>query len=152
MASRLLTAACHVSPITLSAQKKTQKCISLIHQASKHLANLVVFPESYIPAFPVWSALLAPTQNHNFFERMARESIYIDGEEMTAIRDPTKQTGTIFSLGISEKVRYSIATLFNSNVIIGPDGDILVHHRKLMPTFLEKLTGSPGDGHGLRVC
>jgi nitrilase len=152
MASRFLAAACHVSPITLSAAKTTEKCISLINQAAKNSANLVVFPESYIPAFPVWSAIQAPTQNHVFFERMAKESIFVDGEEMHAIRDTAKQTGTVVSVGISEKVRYSTATMFNSNIIIGSDGEILVHHRKLMPTFFEKLTWSPGDGHGLRVA
>jgi predicted amidohydrolase len=152
MASRFLAAACHVSPITLSAAKTTEKCISFINQAAKNSADLVVFPESYIPAFPVWSAIQAPTQNHVFFERMAKESIYIDGEEMHAIRDTAKQTGTVVSVGISEKVRYSTATMFNSNIIISSDGEILVHHRKLMPTFFEKLTWSPGDGHGLRVA
>ena len=152
MASRFLAAACHVSPITLSAAKTTEKCISFINQAAKNSADLVVFPESYIPAFPIWGAIQAPTQNHVFFERMAKESIYIDGEEMHAIRDTAKQTGTVVSVGISEKVRYSTATMFNSNIIIGSDGEILVHHRKLMPTFFEKLTWSPGDGYGLRVA
>jgi len=152
MVSRLLAAACHVSPIVLSSQKTTQKCVSLIHQAAKNSANLVVFPESYIPAFPVWSAILAPSQNHGFFEQMAKESIYVDGDEMNAIRDAARQTGTVVSVGISEKVRYSTATLFNSNIIVGPDGKILVHHRKLIPTFFEKLTWSPGDGFGLRIA
>lgn len=90
--------------------------------------------------------------NHVFFERMVKESIYVDGEEMHAIRDAAKKTGTVVSVGISEKVRYSTATLFNSNIIIGADGEILVHHRKLMPTFFEKLTWSHGDGHGLCVA
>ncbi|KAE9372627.1 carbon-nitrogen hydrolase [Stipitochalara longipes BDJ] len=138
--------------ITLSAVKTTEKCISFINQAAKNSADLVIFPESYIPAFPVWSAIQAPTQNHGFFERMAKESIYIDGEEMHAIRDAAKQTETVVNVGISEKVRYSSATMFNSNIIIGSDGEILVHHRKLMPTFFEKLTWSPGDGYGLRVA
>jgi predicted amidohydrolase len=83
---------------------------------------------------------------------MAEQSIFIDCEEMHAIRMTAKKTNTIISIGISEKVRYSSACLFNSNVIIGPHGEILVHHRKLMPTFFEKLTWSPGDGHGLRVA
>jgi predicted amidohydrolase len=152
MALKLLAAACHVSPITLSAHKTTQKCISFIDKAAKNSANLVVFPESYIPAFPVWSALLAPTQNHHFFEAMAKESVYIDDEEIRSIRQTAKLNKIIVSLGISEKVRYSTATLFNSNIIIGTDGEILVHHRKLMPTFFEKLTWSPGDGHGLRIA
>ena len=83
---------------------------------------------------------------------MANESIYPDGEEVRAIRETAKKTGTIVSVGISEKVRYSTATLFNSNLIIGSDGEVLVHHRKLMPTFFEKLTWSSGDGFGLRVA
>lgn len=152
MNTRLLAAACHVAPVTLSALKTTEKCISLIHQGSKNAANLIVFPESFIPAFPVWSALFSPTQGHHFFERMVKESVYVDGAEVQAIRDTARKTGTIVSIGISEKVRYSTATLFNSNLIIGSDGEILVHHRKLMPTFFEKLTWSPGDGHGLRVA
>lgn len=83
---------------------------------------------------------------------MAQQSLHIDGEEMRAIRHAAKVTRTTVSLGISEKARFSAATLYNSNVIIGSDGEIVVHHRKLMPTFFEKLTWSPGDGHGLRVA
>ncbi|KAI1104256.1 nitrilase [Jackrogersella minutella] len=145
-------AACHASPIFLSARETTAKAISLIQEAAKNKANLVVFPESYIPAFPIWSALRAPTENHDLFKKMAVESIYVDGDEVNAIRATAKQFGVLVSLGFSEKVRYSSATLFNSNVLIGTDGEILVHHRKLMPTFYEKLTWAPGDGHGLQVA
>lgn len=77
-------AACHVSPIFLSARHTTNKCISLIRQASRSSANLVVSPESYIPAFPIWSPLFAPTKNHNFFQRMTDQSIYADSEEVNA--------------------------------------------------------------------
>ena len=76
----------------------------------------------------------------------------MDGEEVMSIREVAKETRTVVSVGISEKVHCSTATLYNTNLIIGPDGDILVHHRKLMPTFFEKLTWSPGDGHGLRIA
>lgn len=152
MASSLRVAACHVSPVFLSAAKTTEKAISLITTASKNGAKLVVFPEAYISAFPVWSALRPPTENHDLFRRMALESVYIDGDEVRAIQNIAKETGTIISLGLSEKVRHSGACLFNSNVIIGADGELMVHHRKLMPTFFEKLTWSPGDGHGLRVA
>ncbi|KAF4304478.1 putative nitrilase protein [Botryosphaeria dothidea] len=143
-------AACHASPVVLSAAETTKKCISLIREAAGSGAQLVIFPETYIPAFPVWSSMLPPTDNHGFFSRMAHESIYVDGEEIQAIRNVAKEKNIFVSVGISEKVRYSSATLFNTNLIIG-SGEILVHHRKMMPTFFEKLTWSPGDGHGLRV-
>ncbi|CZR58589.1 related to aliphatic nitrilase [Phialocephala subalpina] len=152
MATRLLAAACHVSPIPLSAQKTTEKCIQFINRAASNSANLIVFPESFIPTFPIWSSILAPTQNHAFFELMARESVFIDGEEINAIREAARKNGVMVSLGISEKVRGRHGTLFNSNLIVGEDGEMKVHHRKLMPTWFEKLTWAPGDGHGLRIA
>lgn len=151
--TRFLRAAiAHISPVTLSSQGTTQKVVQHIHKASSNSANLLCFPESFIPAFPIWSSFLAPTQNHGFFQQMAKESVYADGEEVAAIRHAAAKAKMIVSLGISEKVRYSTATLFNSNLIIGTDGTVLVHHRKLMPTWFEKLTWAQGDGYGLRVA
>ncbi|PVH87544.1 carbon-nitrogen hydrolase, partial [Cadophora sp. DSE1049] len=152
MSKPIRVAACHASAIFLSAKGTTEKAISLVHQAAKNKANLVVFPETFIPTFPVWSSIRPPTENHGLFLRMAQQSIYVDGPEMSAIQAAATKCNTIVSIGISEKVRYSSACLFNSNVVVGSDGEILVHHRKLMPTFFEKLTWSLGDGYGLRVA
>ncbi|KAI1039535.1 hypothetical protein LB505_002614 [Fusarium chuoi] len=145
-------AACHVSPIFLSAKATTSKAIGLIKQAAENKANLVVFPETYISAFPIWSSIRAPTENHDLFRQMAHESIFADGDEIHAIRNTAKQANIMVSLGFSEKTRFSSATLYNSNIFIGDSGEVLIHHRKLMPTFFEKLTWAPGDGHGLRVA
>ncbi|SCV36044.1 related to aliphatic nitrilase [Fusarium fujikuroi] len=145
-------AACHVSPIFLSAKATTSKAISLIKQAAKKKANLVVFPETYISAFPIWSSIRAPTENHDLFRQMAHESIFADGDEIHAIRSIAKQENIMVSVGFSEKARFSSATLYNSNVLIADSGEVLIHHRKLMPTFFEKLTWAPGDGNGLRVA
>ncbi|KAH8157979.1 hypothetical protein CIB48_g10267 [Xylaria polymorpha] len=152
MATTLRIAACHAAPVFLSARKTTDKAISLINRAAANNAHLVVFPETFIPAFPIWSAVRPPTENHHLFKRMALESIYADGEEMRAIREAARKNRTIVSLGFSEKVRHSSACLYNSNVMINSDGQVLVHHRKLVATFYEKLTWSHGDGYGLRVC
>ncbi|CZS88944.1 related to aliphatic nitrilase [Rhynchosporium graminicola] len=129
MARPIRVAACHVSAVFLSAKGTTEKAISLIHQAAKNRANLVVFPETFIPAFPIWSSIRPPTENHGLFQKMAQQSIYIDGPEMSAIQAAAKKSTTIVSIGVSEYRR-----------------------RKLMPTFFEKLTWSPGDGYGLRVA
>ncbi|GFN13529.1 hypothetical protein AtubIFM55763_011717 [Aspergillus tubingensis] len=145
-------AACHVAPHFLSASKTTSKAVSLIHQAARNAAHVVVFPESYIAAFPLWSALRPPTDNHHLFSRLVANSIAIDGEEVAALRTAARETNTVVSIGISERSLTSTACLYNSNLIIDSTGSIAVHHRKLMPTFFEKLTWSPGDGHGLRVA
>lgn len=151
MAPAFRVAACHVSPIYLNAAETTNKCISLINEAADNGAHMVVFPETYIPAFPFWSAILSPAETHEFFIKMAKESVYADGDEMSSIRNAARDKNVYVSVGVSEKVRYSSATLFNTNFIISPNGEILVHHRKLQATFFEKLTWSMGDGHGLKV-
>ncbi|KAJ5338504.1 hypothetical protein N7452_005232 [Penicillium brevicompactum] len=145
-------AACHVAPRFLSAQKTTEKAISVVNQASRNGANIIVFPESYISAFPLWSALRPPTENHDLFRRIVHESVYADGPEIKALRDAARETKTVISMGISEKAHASTACLYNSNLLINIDGEVVIHHRKLMPTFFEKLTWSPGDGHGLKVA
>jgi len=153
MSPTMLVAACHTPPHFLSATKTTSKAISLIHTASqKNGASLVVFPEAFIPGFPIWLALRSPAENHALFSGYVAESIYVDGPEVNSLRQTAKECSVVVSIGFSEKVRYSSATLFNSNVIIGTDGEIVVHHRKLMPTFFEKLIWAPGDGAGLRVA
>ncbi|KAF5000055.1 hypothetical protein FGRMN_2066 [Fusarium graminum] len=83
---------------------------------------------------------------------MAKESIFADGDELRAIRSAAKENKIMVSIGFSEKTRFSSATLYNSNIFIAESGNVLIHHRKLMPTFFEKLTWAPGDGHGLRVA
>ncbi|KAH9864071.1 hypothetical protein J1614_010004 [Plenodomus biglobosus] len=152
MSNLLRVAACHASPVFLNARKTTEKAISLIQEAASRRANLIVFPETYISAFPIWSSIRPPTENHLLFQRMVQESVYADGEEMNAVREAARSTGTVVSIGFSEKSRHSNGCLYNSNLTIGPNGNVLVHHRKLVPTFFEKLTWSPGDGHGLRVA
>lgn len=152
MGDTLRVAACHVSPIFLNAYKTTEKAISLIKEAASRGANVVVFPETYIAAFPIWSSVRAPTENHDLFQRMVHESVYADGKELESVREAARSTGTVVSIGFSEKSRFSNGCLYNSNLTIGSKGEVLVHHRKLMPTFFEKLTWSPGDGYGLRVA
>ena len=60
----------------------------------------------------------APTQNHDFFKRMAEQSILTDGEEIQALQAAAQETKTYLSVGISERTRYSSGTLFNSNIFI----------------------------------
>lgn len=148
---KVKVAAAHAEPVYMDKAATVQKALSLISEAASNGAELVVFPESFIPGFPIWAALWAPLYNHDWFKRMAANSILIDGPEMAAIQAAAKRHGVFVSLGFSEAAAYSLGCLWNSNVLIGDDGLILNHHRKLVPTFYEKMVWAPGDGHGLRV-
>ncbi|HEU5478758.1 MAG TPA: nitrilase-related carbon-nitrogen hydrolase, partial [Candidatus Tumulicola sp.] len=144
-------AAAHAAPVYMNRAATIEKALSIIDEAARNGAELVVFPESYVPGFPVWAALRSPIDNHDWFKRMVANSIVVDGPEMAKIRAAAKRNGVFVSIGISESTRASVGCIWNSNVLIGDDGGILNHHRKLVPTFFEKMVWASGDGHGLVV-
>ncbi|UFZ05208.1 carbon-nitrogen hydrolase family protein [Bradyrhizobium ontarionense] len=152
MLPRFKAAAVHAAPVFLDRQATTEKAVAIMREAAKAGAELVAFPETYIPAFPVWAALWAPIDNHDFFVRMAEHSVLADGPEVARICAEARALGIMVSIGISERSPVSAGGLWNSNLLIGEDGEILVHHRKLVPTFYEKLIWSSGDGAGLKVA
>ena len=142
----------HASPVFLELEATVDKTCSLIAEAGANGADLVAFPETFIPAFPVWSALRSPIHNHDLFCRLAANSVKVPGPEVARVCEAAKQNGVFVSVGINEKTDASVGCIFNSNLLIGDDGSVLNHHRKLVPTFYEKLTWAAGDGAGLRVC
>lgn len=144
-------AACHSAPIYFDVEATVSKACSLIAEAARNGAALIAFPEAYICAFPVWSGLRSPVENHEFFTLMAKSSIEVPGPEMDRIRAAAQQHGIVVSMGFNEGTRQSVGCIWDSNVVIEADGTILNRHRKLVPTFWEKLTWANGDGSGLRV-
>lgn len=144
-------AACHVAPVFLDSARTIDKALNLIEEAAGNGASLIAFPESFVPAFPIWAALRAPILNHDFFAAMAREALRVDGPEIARVRAAARRHGVHVSLGFSEGTDASVGCLWNSNLLIGSDGSVLNLHRKLVPTFFEKLVWSNGDARGLRV-
>lgn len=151
MAQRVKVAAAHVAPVYLDARATVEKACGLIHEAAKDGVELLAFPESFVPGFPLWAALSPPIKNHDFFVSFARESIQVPGPEVMSLCAAAREANIIVSIGISESAPHSVGCLWNSNLLIGADGSILNHHRKLVPTFYEKLIWANGDGSGLRV-
>lgn len=149
---RFKAAAVHVAPVYLDAPATAEKAVSMIGEAARAGASLVAFPESFIPGFPLWAAVHAPVRTHAHFVRFAAASVWADGPEIALIRQAAARAGVFVSLGFSERNPASVGGLWNSNLLIGDDGNVLVHHRKLVPTFFEKLAWDPGDGDGLRVA
>jgi nitrilase len=145
-------AACHASPVFLHATATTEKVLRLVDEAASNGAHLVAFPESFIPGFPLWAGTGAPVDNEGLFQRFVEQSIYADGPEIAQIRQRAAEREVVVSLGFSERSRHSIGCVWNSNVVISETGEVLAHHRKMCPTYWEKLIWANGDGYGLRVC
>jgi nitrilase len=152
MLPRFKAAAVHAAPVFLDCRATTEKAIAIMREAANAGAELIAFPETYVPAFPVWAALWAPIDNHDLFIRIAEQSVLVDGPEVARIRAEARALGVTVSIGISERSPVSAGGLWNSNLLIGEQGEVLVHHRKLVPTFYEKLIWASGDGAGLKVA
>jgi aliphatic nitrilase len=124
----------------------------VIEEAAGNGARLIAFPEAFLPGFPVWAALEAPIRTHELFKKLAASAAQIDGPELARIRQTARQKGVFVSIGFTEGTKTSVGCLWNANALIDADGTILNHHRKLVPTYYEKLIWANGDGRGLRVC
>lgn len=144
-------AAVHAAPIFHDTDKTVDKTCDMIAEAARQGISLLAFPESFIPGFPIWSGVVPPTHNHDYFRALAAAAIRIDGPEIARVRAAARRHGIVVSLGFTEGTVASVGCLWNSNVLIDADGAILNHHRKLMPTFYEKLVWAAGDGGGLKV-
>jgi nitrilase len=144
-------ACAHVAPVFLDTTRTVEKACDLIAEAARGGARLIAFPEGFVPGFPFWAALAPPIRNHEFFKRLAEQALAIDGSEVARLRECARRNGIFVSIGITEGTTISVGCLWNTNLLIGEDGAILNHHRKLVPTFYEKLIWAPGDGAGLRV-
>jgi aliphatic nitrilase len=139
------------SPIYLNAELTVRKACDLIKEAALNGARLVAFPEVFIPAYPYWSWIMSPTEGSAFFERLYHNSIDIDGSEVQILCQAAKLNDCYIVIGLNERGPKKIGTLYNTNITISPSGEILGRHRKLVPTWAEKLTWSGGDGSTLTV-
>jgi nitrilase len=144
-------AAMHASPVFLDSEKTTDKACALIEEAANNGASLVAFPEAFIPSFPIWGSLRAPAFNHDYFRRLAANSVHVPGPEVRRIAEVARRRGVVVSIGINEGTTASVGCIWNTNILIGSDGHLLNLHRKIVPTYFEKLTWANGDGAGLRV-
>lgn len=144
-------AAMHVSPVFLDTDKTIDKVCSLIAEAAGHGSQLIAFPEAFVPAFPLWSSVRAPISNHEFFRRLAKNAVQVPGPEIRRVALAAKKHEVFVSLGINEGTTASVGCIWNANVLIGRDGHLVNHHRKIVPTYFEKMSWASGDGVGLRV-
>lgn len=148
---RSTVAAVQSAPVFLDPTATVDKACALIAEAAGHGARLVAFPEVFVAGYPYWSWLLNPIEGSDWFERLVRASVTVDGPEVARLRGAAREHDCVVVIGINERDPRRLGTLYNTNLIIGNDGTILGRHRKLVPTWAEKLTWAGGDGSSLRV-
>lgn len=144
-------AAVQAAPVFLNTDATVEKVCALIAEAARNGAQLVAFPEVFVAGYPYWSWLTNPIDASPWFERLCRSAIELPGPEIEKIAQAAARQRINVVVGVNERSRHGVGTVYNTLVTIGADGRILGRHRKLVPTWAEKLTWAPGDASGLRV-
>jgi nitrilase len=140
-------------PVLFDRLATIDKLSSLAAEAAGAGARLALFPEAFIPAYPSsrWARHLAGWDGGDaraIYARLARESIAIPGPDSDRLGEIARTNGVWLAVGANELER---GTIYNALLIYSPEGELALHHRKLMPTNHERLVWGLGDGKGLET-
>jgi nitrilase len=143
-------------PVVLDRDATIEKLAGLAAEAAGQGAQLLVFPEAFVPAYPssIWAKALAgwATQGaKEAFALLARESVEVPGPAADRLGEIAREHGVWLVTGVSEIDPERPSTLFNTLLYHAPDGTLAERHRKLVPTNHERLVWGQGDGGGLRA-
>jgi nitrilase len=144
------------APAFLDRAATLARACGALHEAAQAGAQLVVFPEAFIPGYPAWVWRLRPGPDmalaDRLHARLRTEAVSLAGDDLLPLRQAAREHRVTVVCGIEElDATYSRGTLYNSVVVIGPDGTLLNRHRKLMPTNPERMVWGQGDASGLKA-
>jgi nitrilase len=152
-----IVAAAQLASIYFDARATAERVAERIAEAAKSDAWLVVFTESCIPGYPDFVWRVAPRSSSpsaepfaTFERRFVEQAITVPGPETEIIAAACRAHHIMAVVGVTERPP-NAGTLYNTLLYFGPDGAILGRHRKLVPTFAEKLVWGAGDGTTLRT-
>ena len=153
----LKVALAQISPVWLNKLETLKKVENSIIEASNENAELIIFGEGLVPGYPFWLALTGGAEwdtkvNKELHAHYVRNSITIEKGDLNRVCELAKQHKIAIYLGIIERPGDRGGhSVYASLVYIDQDGIIQSVHRKLQPTYDERLTWAPGDGNGLQV-
>jgi nitrilase len=156
MRDRVSVACVQAEPVILDRARTLERVAERTAEAAGAGASLVVFPETFIPAYPssVWAKALAGWAEPGAREAFAllhRESVEVPGPDVDTLAALAAEHGVWLVVGVSEVDPGRPGTLYNSLLYFSQQGELALHHRKLVPTNHERLVWGPGDGRGLRA-
>src|SRR5215470_10437412 len=154
---RAVKVACvQVQPVVLDREATLDKLETVAAEAAKQGAELVVFPETFVPVYPSssWAKAFAGWEGagaKETFARLAQESVAVGSPAEQRIAAAAKELGIWIVTGVNEVDAERPGTIYNSLLYHSPSGELALHHRKLVPTNHERLVWGQGDGRGLEA-
>lgn len=148
------------SPVFGQLRASLDKAIALAEQAAARGAQLICFGETWLPGYPAWldhcpeAALWDQAATKRVYAQLRANSVLVDGPECALLSATARRLNAAIIIGVHERVEAAPGhgTLYNSILIFQQDGRLAVHHRKLVPTYSEKLVWGYGDAEGLRCA
>lgn len=146
-------AAAQARPHWLDPTATTKKVVAWLEMAASQQVELVAFPETFLSGYPSWlehtgGARFDDTGQKRAYAAYLAAAVELPGPEITTVTEAARDLGVFVYLGTTERMR---GTVFATLVAIDPTAGVVSAHRKLMPTYEERLVWGIGDGHGLRV-
>lgn len=141
-------AAAQVVPVYLDLNASVAKACETIKTAGKEGAELIVFPETFLPGYPYFVITHDPTETMPFLTRLRENAVQVPSPATEQLCKAARDAGCIVAMGINE---LDGGTLYNSQLLIDETGEILGVRRKLVPTNHERMVWGRGDGSDLRT-
>lgn len=143
---KLRVAAVQAAPVYQNRDATVEKSARLIEDAAKGGAKIVGFSEAFLSGFPRNSTFETPEITRRKYLDLFKNAVEIPSKDTDVLSEVARQNEILVVMGLNEKERDRIGTVYNTQLFIGSDGKILGKHRKLVPTFTEKLIYGGGDG------
>ncbi|UWQ17459.1 Nit6803 family nitrilase [Jannaschia sp. M317] len=149
MSDRIVRAAAvQIAPDLTGRAGTIERVLNAIAEAAEKGADLIVFPETFVPYYPYFSFVLPPMLQGAEHLRLYDEAVVVPSPETQAVADAARKRGVVVVLGVNERDNGS---LFNTQLIFDADGSLALKRRKITPTYHERMIWGQGDGAGLKV-
>jgi nitrilase len=148
--SEVLVAAAQFAPVHLDKAATLDKLATIVEEAAGLGVRLLVFPEAFVPAYPDWVWRTPAWSDHALasYRLLVQNAVEVPGPDADFLAGLARDHSLHLVVGVDE---LHGSTLYNTMLFFGPDGSLLNHHRKLMPTGGERLVWGYGDGSSLNV-
>jgi predicted amidohydrolase len=156
---KIKVAAIQAAPVYLDLNASFDKAVRLIGEAAARGAKLIAFPEPWLPGYPAWLdccrdvALWDYPPVKKVFARLMGNSVAVPGTVTETLAQAAREHAVVVNITVNERVTKGAGrgTLFNTMLTFDADGQLLNAHRKIMPTYTERLVWGKGDGKSLQA-
>lgn len=148
MEPTIKVAAAQIRPVLFSLEGSTERVLAAMAEAAAEGVELIVFPETFLPYYPYFSFVEPPVRMGRSHLALYEQAPTVPGASVAAVAAAARQLGLHVLLGLNER---DGGSLYNAQLLIDASGEIVLHRRKITPTYHERMVWGQGDGAGLTV-